>query len=92
MIKDDGTHAYYSFQLAMRKVIDNKSGGFVKFADFNSCVANLADTELLSRGYKAMFVRPGTHYGSRLNLCIVSLEDEEGEYLLNEDNLANLVV
>jgi hypothetical protein len=91
LIKNNGDRAF-TFPLALRKVIDNKSGDFVKFTDFNSCIADLADAELVSRGFKAVFICPDTHFGSKLNLCIVASEYEDGEYLLNEDNFCDLIV
>ena len=94
MISINGMHEF-SFPLPVRKVIDVASGEFYKFKDFNSRIADIADAKLVSRSYKAIFICPETHYGSKLKVHIVmGNKDTEHveEFLLNEENYTHLLV
>jgi hypothetical protein len=85
----------FSFPVPVRKLIDAKTDDFVKYDDFNSCIADVADAELVSRSFKAIFIHPETHFGSKLRIGIVMGNDESRsseEFLLNENNFADLIV
>jgi hypothetical protein len=82
----------FVFPVAIHKVIDETNGEFIKFEDFCSVVADLADGKLVTRGFKAMFISPKTHYGSKLNLYIEVLDEDLNEYLMNENNFSDLIV
>mmetsp|Transcript_17203 Transcript_17203/g.32573 ORF Transcript_17203/g.32573 Transcript_17203/m.32573 type:complete len:465 (+) Transcript_17203:148-1542(+) len=91
LISSDGS-IMFTFPIASRRLIDEWSGSFLTFNDFNSRIADLADGELTTRSFKSVFYRPDTHFGSKLNLCIVTFDEDCDECLLTASNYEDIIV
>lgn len=83
----------FVFPLSIRSVMNEINGDFVSFDELSCIVSDRADDELHRRGIKTLFVSPLTHYGSKLDLRIVSFdEEEEEEFLLTDKNYKDIIV
>jgi hypothetical protein len=80
-----------SFPLLVFKILNEGHEKFVSFGDMCSVIADNADNEFVHCGFNSIFISPETHYGSKLDLRIMSFgTDDEEDFLLTARNYQDI--